>query len=429
MEQMERRLSWGVGDDLEVASFLDCFEETEGDFGEVDFLPPLGLSPPEQRAAPECSSSSWSFAVAAAAQVSPPPPPKASLYHGVSSPPDPCCPAARAPVRAPESPESPAPASVSARERGPAAVVSASESSVDSRDGEEAARFDAAAYAAAVAARPPRPAAAAVSPKDRAVALHREALRETLEWAASRPMSPMAAASALLAPFAWVFDTIARGGPDPWGPDGGGVAWRVVRVLEMIAAVPGAEKAATSRCASVDSYVQWALHVFSRCSADGTDARGRAACAYDALAALEDALGVNALSAPASHPTRHRGLLAVGAGTAEFRESFLQTASATTNVKSFFRTWVVVEPDGHARRRNWIGQVASWCARSLFCAFGKEAVGLDDGNKGFTFDVRDPRRNQPRMSRASSHSSKSSLQPSESFPAIRGPLALAPRLL
>ena len=109
-------------------------------------------------------------------------------------------------------------------------------------------------------------------------AARREALCERLEWAAARPMSPGAAACDLLEPLTWVFDLIAARTPDPWGPDGGRVAWRVLRILETVAAPSDRLTAAI---------LEWALHFFGE-AVKGDDETTRGASALVASGKTTD---------------------------------------------------------------------------------------------------------------------------------------------
>ena len=144
----------------------------------------------------------------------------------------------------------------------------------------------------------------------------REALQEKLEWAAARPMSPRAEACALLEPLAWVFDLIAATTPDPWGPDGGRVAWRILRILECVAEPSDRPTAAI---------LEWALHFFGE-AIKGEDETERGASALVAVEMVEAALSLDWLPPPHAAPLR--GLLPAleRSGSPRFFDSFLRRA-------------------------------------------------------------------------------------------------------
>ena len=162
------------------------------------------------------------------------------------------------------------------------------------------------------------------------VAKRRAALKQKFEWAAVRPMSPRAAACDLLEPLAWVFDLIAATTPDPWGPDGGRVAWRVLRVLETVAEPSDR---------STTAILEWALHFVGE-AIKGDDETARGASALVAVEMVEAALGLD--RPPRAHAAPLRGLLPPPpeSGSPRFFESFLARVRAQANVGdgAFFST-------------------------------------------------------------------------------------------
>ena len=158
------------------------------------------------------------------------------------------------------------------------------------------------------------------------VAKRRAALKQKFEWAAVRPMSPRAAACDLLEPLAWVFDLIAATTPDPRGPDGGGAAWRILRILETVA-VPSDRSTA--------AILEWALHLFGE-AVKGDDETTRGASALVAVEMVEAALGLD--RPPRPHAAPLRGLLPPPpeSGSPRFFESFLARVRAQTNVDGAF---------------------------------------------------------------------------------------------
>ena len=154
----------------------------------------------------------------------------------------------------------------------------------------------------------------------------RAALREKLEWAAARPMSPGAAACDLLEPLVWIFGLIAATNPDPWGPDGGKVAWRVLRLLESVAEPSDRSTAAI---------LEWALHFFGE-TVKGDDETARGASALVAVEMVEAALGLDRPPPPRAAPLR--GLLPPPpeSGSPHFFESFLARVRAQANIDGAF---------------------------------------------------------------------------------------------
>jgi len=157
-------------------------------------------------------------------------------------------------------------------------------------------------------------------------ARRRNALQERLEWAAARPMSPRAAACDLLEPLAWVFDLVAATTPDPWGPAGGRVAWRILRLLETVAEPSNRPTAAI---------LVSALHLFGE-SVKGDDETARGASALDVVEMVEAALGLD--RPPPPHAAPLRGLLPPPpeSGSPLFYESFLARVRAQANVDGAF---------------------------------------------------------------------------------------------
>ena len=156
-------------------------------------------------------------------------------------------------------------------------------------------------------------------------AVRRDALREQLEWAAARPLSPTASACEMLEPLSWIFDLIARRSLDPWGPGGGATALRVVRVLERLAPAARYDRIFAA-------IFEWGMHYLAEI-VNVSDEDLQAEAALDFIGVLERSLGLD-VDWPRGAP--RFGPEPPEAGAPDFRDGFLATLRARTNCESFF---------------------------------------------------------------------------------------------